>query len=165
MANGDVSLTSRKVCKSLFQTFNTFVSPTSFLPPMSSTFFNDREQYDYPDSDFYETSDAKEILQSLASTTQLQPLSLDSSDCLPPFEVIVNPSHLQSVVGGTKNYNDYIDGKFHEKCLESNDRNLLSKYQNWRQISNPGTGSINHQTSGHPKMSGTGSSLGQVTAQ
>lgn len=73
---------------------------------------HDHQQYDYPESDFYETSDAKEILQSLASANQLQPLALDPSDCLPPFEVIVNPSHLQSVVGGSKNYNDYIDGKF-----------------------------------------------------
>lgn len=78
------------------------------MSSMSSTL---NHQYDYPDSDFYETSDAKEILQSLASTTQLQPLSLDN-DCLPPFEVIVNPPHLQSVIGGSKSYNDYIDGKF-----------------------------------------------------
>lgn len=83
---------------------------------MPSTFVDDRKQYEYPDSDFYETSDAKEILQTLASTTQLQPLALDSSDCLPPFEVIVNPSHLQNV-GGSKSYNDYIDGKFFLKIV------------------------------------------------
>lgn len=86
--------------------------PHIFLPTISFTPLNDPKQYDYPESDFYETSDAKEILQSLASTTQLQPLALDPSDCLPPFEVIVNPSHLQSVVGDSKSYNDYIDGKF-----------------------------------------------------
>ena len=78
-------------------------------------------QYEYCSNDFYESPDSKDILQTLANATQLQPLDpaeQTSVGSLPHFEVIVNPS-LHGVNG---RYTDYIDGEYFKlyfKLIES----------------------------------------------
>ncbi|KAI1282038.1 ETS homologous factor [Halotydeus destructor] len=70
------------------------------------------DQYEVFGGDFYEGTDSKDLLQSLVTTTQLQPLSLDtglgsdqSSDLLHSFD---GPISASSTLNGCR-YTDYID--------------------------------------------------------